>query len=247
MAKATVRPNAQSSARRTVTNCLLLAFSNCMDPSREQEFNDWYTNVHLRDVVSLGVYHTATRYVNTDWTPEQPKYLAVYETDWTDATEASRAVAERNKVAKAAGKGARHETIRLEGVYPFQKVRGPILADAKSAGKATNSVSLVLTNCADPSREAEFNEWYNKEHAPDVLSLGVYHTCNRYVNTTWQPGQPRFLALYETDWDDANQAGVVMRQRLEALRKAGKGARHPLLQMWSVGKLKPITNPVRAT
>ena len=28
-------------------NGILFVMSNCSDPSKEDEFNDWYTNIHL--------------------------------------------------------------------------------------------------------------------------------------------------------------------------------------------------------
>ena len=33
--------------------------SDCSDPSREEEFNRWYDDIHLPDVLSTGLYHAA--------------------------------------------------------------------------------------------------------------------------------------------------------------------------------------------
>jgi len=60
---------------------LLMVISNCKDPAREEEFNRWYNQVHVPDILELGHYHTAYRYqsIAPDKTPG--KYLALYETD----------------------------------------------------------------------------------------------------------------------------------------------------------------------
>ncbi len=39
-------------------------------------------------------------------------------------------------------------------------------------GRFPHGVRLVLTNCIDPSREGEFNRWYDQVHLPDILGAG---------------------------------------------------------------------------
>ena len=55
-----------------------LVFSNCTDPAREEEFNRWYTHIHVPDLSSAKGLVSARRYVNLE--PDaKAKYLAVYE------------------------------------------------------------------------------------------------------------------------------------------------------------------------
>lgn len=69
-------------AARPVTG-VLIVLNDCADPARHDEFNAWYDDVHIPDVLATGAYHSAARYENTD--PESgPRYLAVYETDAAD-------------------------------------------------------------------------------------------------------------------------------------------------------------------
>lgn len=62
-------------------------FSNCTDPTRELEFNRWYTHVHLPDLSAAKGFASARRYVNAD-PDSKSRYLAVYdfETDDIDAS-----------------------------------------------------------------------------------------------------------------------------------------------------------------
>ena len=42
------------------------------------------------------------------------------------------------------------------------------------------AIVLVFTDCADPAREAEFNEWYNNTHVPDILQAEGFVAATRY-------------------------------------------------------------------
>jgi len=63
-------------------------------------------------------------------------------------------------------------------------------------------VLVVMTDCTEPGREAEFNEWYDKVHVPDVLEVPGIIGVTRYRLAEGVPGgddPSRFLALYELD------------------------------------------------
>ena len=66
---------------------LLIVFSNPVD-NRVEDFNDWYTNVHIRDVMRMPASVAVQRFVLADQQPLKERaskfaYLAVYETDDT--------------------------------------------------------------------------------------------------------------------------------------------------------------------
>lgn len=70
-----------------MTSYLLLAFSDCKDPAREDEFNDWYTNTHLPDMLGVEGMKCATRWMSAqNMEGEKRKYLALYELE-TDSIE----------------------------------------------------------------------------------------------------------------------------------------------------------------
>jgi hypothetical protein len=81
---------------------------------------------------------------------------------------------------------------------------------------------VVYTECADPSREAEFNEWYDKTHLPDVLETPGFVRATRYVNTDPEAGQGKFLATYEIETEDIERTMVTLRERLAKLRETGR-------------------------
>ena len=59
----------------------LLALGNPM-PGLEDEFNDWYTNVHIKEAITVDGFLSAQRFMTsgTQMRSDQPyKYLAIYE------------------------------------------------------------------------------------------------------------------------------------------------------------------------
>ncbi|OBH11040.1 DUF4286 family protein [Mycobacterium sp. E1747] len=85
-------------------HAIMLAFTQPTSPESEEAFNDWYSNKHIRDLVTIPGVIAATRYeiahdVETlpgVGGPEQ-KYLAIYEIEGeTDADLESFAETLRN-------------------------------------------------------------------------------------------------------------------------------------------------------
>lgn len=76
---------------------VLLVFSNPLE-DRHEEFNDWYTNVHIRDVMRMPASIAVQRFVLAGDQPSGSvvspyRYLAMYETDDTVKCTAAHAVA----------------------------------------------------------------------------------------------------------------------------------------------------------
>lgn len=65
----------------------LIALTNAV-PGREDEFNDWYTNIHLADVLKLPGVVAAQRFRMSDTQhrpgPFEYSYMAVYEIEIDD-------------------------------------------------------------------------------------------------------------------------------------------------------------------
>ena len=63
---------------------------------------------------------------------------------------------------------------------------------------------VVMTNPVSKEREAEFNQWYNNQHVPDVLKLPGFVAATRYVApaTGAPPPTWKYLAVYEVEADD---------------------------------------------
>ncbi len=81
---------------------------------------------------------------------------------------------------------------------------------------------VVKTNCADAAREAEFNEWYDKTHLPDVLETPGYIRATRYENIEPSEGEAKYLALYEVETDDIDALMKASRDNMDKKRAEGR-------------------------
>lgn len=78
---------------------VLLVLTNPVSEDREDDFNDWYTNTHVPDVLEVDGFVAASRYRIADPqlmpTDDPPafRYLAVYEVDHADLSVALQSLA----------------------------------------------------------------------------------------------------------------------------------------------------------
>jgi hypothetical protein len=85
------------------------------------------------------------------------------------------------------------------------------------------TIVLVFTNCADPARGKEFNDWYDNTHVPDVLETPGFVSCTRYEMVGDPgPGQGNFLAIYEVESDDLLATMAGLQQRVAQLAAQGR-------------------------
>jgi hypothetical protein len=85
------------------------------------------------------------------------------------------------------------------------------------------AIVLVFTNCADPAREKEFNEWYDNVHVPDILETPGFVGCTRY-ELIGEPGsgQGKYLAVYQVEADDFPSTMAGLQQRVAQLVGQGR-------------------------
>jgi hypothetical protein len=103
-------------------------------------------------------------------------------------------------------------------------------------------VLVVDTNCNDPAKEAEFNEWYDTVHLQDVLTIPGVVRASRYENASPAEGQAKFIALYEIETEDVLQVMAGLGEGMA--RWAEEGHISPLVSILSASFCRQITPPV---
>ena len=88
---------------------------------------------------------------------------------------------------------------------------------------------LVLTNCTDPSREREFNHWFDNDYLTHLSASGTFHHARRYRNTDQDlgPGEARYMTLLETESKDLNSAMQDYQESQKVL--IDRGEMHPAM------------------
>ncbi len=162
----------------------LLAVWTDIAPEMEAEFNAWYDTEHIPERLSVPGFLSGLRFVAVEG---QPKYLALY--DLADET-----VLKSEAYLKLLKPG----TPWTRRVAPnFRNSARGVYRQIFSHGtRPDNPSDFVLTvrmNVA-PQHESEFNEWYNSDHIPALVSVPGVFCARRYVAVE---GEHKYLALYE--------------------------------------------------
>jgi hypothetical protein len=154
-------------------------------PEREEEFNDWYNGEHLAQVVALPGFVSARRY-RVDDAPL--KYLAWYDTV-DDTVEAAADF--QGIIAKPTPWSQ-----RMRRFYDDKRERMnfKLMRDVgRVPAEDTPWLYIVHTDIPDDIVD-EYNEWYDKEHLPRLVTVPGVIRARRYTATT---GNPRYLTAYE--------------------------------------------------
>jgi hypothetical protein len=73
-----------------------------------------------------------------------------------------------------------------------------------------HEIMLVTSVDIADNAEEDFNRWYNETHLPEVLACPGFVSATRYECTA---GQPRYLAVYELEGEDALTTPEMKRVR----------------------------------
>jgi hypothetical protein len=107
---------------------------------------------------------------------------------------------------------------------------------------------VVLSNPTTPAQEAEYNEWYNKIHIPDVLNVPGFVAAQRFTLADAQFGDGthahRYLALYEIETDDAKATLKELQKRVGTADMVMSDGID--MKGISVGLFKPVAERVLA-
>ena len=167
------------------------------DPKLEEDFNHWYNHTHLGEVGAPGLFVNATRYVNPSAkaTAEDPKYLAVYETDRGDPAAAWNENMPIVQEARRKIGGKPHPGLKVAMAGVFKRTGYQYTAPS---AHRTSSVLVTLTDTSAVMGDPELQKWHTQVDA-DLLATSIYWTVTRFVHTAPEAGKPKYLALYESE------------------------------------------------
>jgi hypothetical protein len=168
----------------------LLAVWTDIAPEAEREFNEWYNTEHVPQLLGVPGFLSGRRYQAVEG---EPRYLALYELTNVEVlkSDAFRQVRESptewsKKIIplfRNTAIGAYRQLFSCRN-YPIQEAE---------------FVLTVRLNIP-AERETEFNQWYNIDHLPALVSVPGVYGARRYEAVE---GEPKYLAVYEM-----NDAGV---------------------------------------
>lgn len=88
---------------------------------------------------------------------------------------------------------------------------------------------FAFSDCNDPEREVEFNNWYSDMHIPNMFEVPGMLKATRWMNAEAKEGQHRkYLALYELETDNIDESNIKVRERGMRTMKEGRFSELPV-------------------
>ena len=73
---------------------------------------------------------------------------------------------------------------------------------------------VVFSDCKDPAREEEFNDWYSNTHIPDMLQVPGMISATRWEGMGKKEGlQRKYMAIYELETDNLDEFDANVRKQ----------------------------------
>ena len=189
------------------TTGLLVVYAKCIRATEEPDWNAWEDTVHLPAVCAGDGPWAATRFELTA-RPESGMpgigftHVTIYELDDNDvAAQGDRALARDGQVRD---EGRMHPAHIAVGADIFA-AHGRFGQKAEPSETRTGHI-LTHVLCNDPSREAEWDAWYDDEHVPDMLSCGAFAAMSRWHRSRPVPVGSNHLTLYDVSTPTVDEA-----------------------------------------
>ena len=174
----------------------------------EDEFHDWYDLEHVPERERVPGFRICRRWISV----EDPKVsLATYDLDAVEVLDspAYKAIGGENlSVWSKRITGKVQMLLRSEGV---QILPGDQLPPPDAGGLLLNAINIAS------ELEAEFNEWYDKEHIPALAAVPGVLAARRFRS---RAGTRKYVALYHltspavvetAEWKQARQSDWTTR------------------------------------
>lgn len=163
------------------------------------EFHDWYDLEHVPERERVPGFLLCRRFISAD---DPLVSLATYDLETVDVmrSPAYLAIAHENL-----SPWSKRVTSRVQSLMRFegeQTLPGDRLPPADAGGVLLNAMNIA------PELEAEFNEWYDKEHIPALSAVPGVLCARRFRG---QSGNRKYVALYHLATPDV-QATAAWKQ-----------------------------------
>lgn len=173
------------------------------------EFNDFYSNVHVHEVVSSNPgFIRATRYELEEQDARGdygPRWLAVYEMDGEDA--ASTYIRRNDGPPEGRPQYSPGPSLWQRYEAWWRLIWHRLVPEKGDLGSAAAPYIYLVGMDVPAGTSAEdlkdFSDFYTNTHVPEVVALSDFLRGSRFELKSDlrhpAPGSPRFLAVYEAD------------------------------------------------
>ncbi len=161
----------------------LIAAMN-MAHAAEDEFHDWYDTEHLPERERVPGFLLCRRWIGAD---DRKISVATYDLDSVAVLRGQAYLAIGGENLSPWSKRVTSQVDRLMRFEGDQILPGDQLPPGDAGGLLVNAMNIA------PELEAEFNEWYDKEHIPALSAVPGVLCARRFRGTS---GNRKYVALY---------------------------------------------------
>ncbi|MCU1366327.1 MAG: hypothetical protein JWL72_3323 [Ilumatobacteraceae bacterium] len=203
------------------TQALLILHEKCNKPAVEPEWIAWHREVHEADLRTTGAEHVTFWQLSTKPAPGMPgvgfSHVTIAEYPTTEVPAFAPALA----ALRASGRVHEAHTVVDAATYvshgewnhkpvPSTELRGHILA-------------LVMPN--DSALEAEWDEWYDRDHVPDMIASGAFSAATRWRRDPRRAIGADFATLYDVSLPSIDEAVAKSAAVMPGIVASGR--KHP--------------------
>jgi hypothetical protein len=150
----------------------------------EDEFHDWYDTEHLPERERVPGFLTCQRWIGAH---DGKVSVATYDLDSLAVLGSAAYLAIGGENLSPWSKRVTGHVDRLMRFEGEQILPGDEIAPASAGGLLLNAINIAA------ELEAEFNEWYDKEHIPALAAVPGVLSARRFRGSS---GNRKYVALY---------------------------------------------------
>lgn len=206
---------------------LLISYVKCNAAANEADWSAWYDDVHLPDLLrDGGGPWVATRWeLSTKPAPGMPgigfTHVTIYEFDQPDPLTAVERLVARDVELRDAGRV--HPNHAVIDAHAF-RAHGP-WSDKPEPSPALRGHILAYVLCNQPEHEAAWDEWYDREHVPDMLGSGGFSAATRWERMPRNAYGAHHITLYDVAHESVQTAVDLSAAVMPGIVAAGR--KHP--------------------
>ena len=151
------------------------------------EFHDWYDTEHMPERERVPGFLLCRRWIATD---DPTVSVATYDLETAGVLRTAPYLAIGGENLSPWSKRVTARVERLMRFEGDQILPGAELPPGDAGGLLLNAMNIA------PDREAEFNEWYDKEHIPALSAVPGVLAARRFRATDGTGSNRKYVALY---------------------------------------------------
>ncbi len=171
---------------------------------KEDDFNHWYNEEHLAELLSVPGILNAARY---EAVKSGPKYLACYELESTDVVETD---AFKNRPRTEWGSRVSPSLIGTKFFNAVYQVIRPAELTADVAGRDMAPALQIGRMSISPEDEEEWNQWYSNVYTANYEKVPG---CIQARRLTAYRGDPKYAVVYEFEDELVSEKAEWLKQR----------------------------------